>query len=300
MISSCGSDERGKYSGGKAGDNTGNEYKIINWYKPGKSGWSFVARQPDPKVREAIAKDARAAANNNNIGYDQLERTTFWNKLTISEYDPAKIKEPCECDCSSSSAAIPKAIGYRLNNEKLKNIPTTMWTGNARECLKAAGFEILTNSKYTASSEELLPGDILCIHTDDHKHMVINLDAGSKVTTPIQNETKKSITELAEEVKAGKWGNDPERTKKLTAAGYDAKAVQDEVNRLLGIKKSTKSSTMRYSVTAKSGLNVRKSPNGTIIGCFSYGTLLDVVSIDNGWAKLFDGHYVSANWIKKV
>ena len=32
---------------------------------------------------------------------------------------------------------------------------------------------------------------------------------------------------------AGKWGNNPERAKKLTEAGYDAKAVQDRVNEML-------------------------------------------------------------------
>lgn len=47
---------------------------------------------------------------------------------------------------------------------------------------------------------------------------------------------KKTVDELAREVIQGKWSNDPERTKRLTAAGYDAKAVQRRVNELLGIK----------------------------------------------------------------
>lgn len=44
---------------------------------------------------------------------------------------------------------------------------------------------------------------------------------------------KKSIDELAKEVIAGKWGNGAERKKRLTAAGYDYKAVQKRVNELL-------------------------------------------------------------------
>ena len=44
---------------------------------------------------------------------------------------------------------------------------------------------------------------------------------------------QKSIDELAREVLAGQWGNDPERTRRLTAAGHDAKAVQKRVNELL-------------------------------------------------------------------
>lgn len=51
--------------------------------------------------------------------------------------------------------------------------------------------------------------------------------AGSKTTA------KKSITVIAKEVIDGKWENGENRVKRLTAAGYDAKAVQKEVNRLL-------------------------------------------------------------------
>ena len=45
---------------------------------------------------------------------------------------------------------------------------------------------------------------------------------------------EKSIDEVAKEVIQGKWGNGQTRVTKLTEAGYDAKAVQAEVNRLLG------------------------------------------------------------------
>lgn len=53
--------------------------------------------------------------------------------------------------------------------------------------------------------------------------------------TPVPTPTPsvKSIEQLAQEVMAGKWGNNPERTQKLTAAGYDAVAVQARVNEIL-------------------------------------------------------------------
>lgn len=44
---------------------------------------------------------------------------------------------------------------------------------------------------------------------------------------------KKSNTEIAREVIAGKWGNNPERRRRLQAAGYDPVAVQRVVNQLL-------------------------------------------------------------------
>ena len=39
----------------------------------------------------------------------------------------------------------------------------------------------------------------------------------------------KSVTEVANEVIQGKWGNNPERRKKLEAAGYNYSKVQAEV-----------------------------------------------------------------------
>lgn len=42
----------------------------------------------------------------------------------------------------------------------------------------------------------------------------------------------KSVAAVAQEVLAGKWGNNPARKKALEAAGYNYNAVQAEVNRL--------------------------------------------------------------------
>ena len=44
---------------------------------------------------------------------------------------------------------------------------------------------------------------------------------------------KKSLDAVAKEVIEGKWGNDPTRSRKLKAAGYDPAAVQRRVNALL-------------------------------------------------------------------
>jgi len=58
---------------------------------------------------------------------------------------------------------------------------------------------------------------------------------GNQPTSPTPN---KSTQEVAKEVLAGKWGNNPERTKKLTEAGYPAQEVQAEVNRLIQAENS--------------------------------------------------------------
>ncbi len=50
---------------------------------------------------------------------------------------------------------------------------------------------------------------------------------------------KKTVSQLAQEVLDGKWGNGTERKEKLTAAGYDYSAVQAEVNKLASPAKKT-------------------------------------------------------------
>ena len=63
--------------------------------------------------------------------------------------------------------------------------------------------------------------------------------------------SKKSISTVAKEVIAGKWGNGETRKKKLEAAGYDYDAVQKEVNKQLNGGSSSSSSKKSISTVAK-------------------------------------------------
>ena len=58
-------------------------------------------------------------------------------------------------------------------------------------------------------------------------------DQTGKLVYSPKTTVKKTVTEIANEVIAGKWGNGSDRKNRLTAAGYDYAAVQTEVNRLL-------------------------------------------------------------------
>lgn len=55
--------------------------------------------------------------------------------------------------------------------------------------------------------------------------------APAKPSTP----AKKSVETVAHEVIAGQWGNGADRMARLKQAGYDAQAVQNRVNALLGV-----------------------------------------------------------------
>lgn len=173
-ISNCGHDERNRYSGGQAGDQTGREWYIRPWWN---DSWNVVLRHPDAKTRALIADMAIKAAQNDLVGYDQNERLTFWNHLKASNYDPAQITVKCEADCSSGVGAIVKGAGYRLGNKAMQNVNHSITTWNERNALKAAGFQVLTDSKYLTSDAYLLAGDILL---NESRHTAINVTNGSK------------------------------------------------------------------------------------------------------------------------
>lgn len=291
MISNCGHDERNKYTGGKAGDQTGEEWKITEWYN---RPWNCVLRYPDAKVRALIADKAEKAAKNDHIGYDMYQRYTFFAELEKVGWDPAKITTDCEADCSSGITAIVRAIGFELGIKKLQLIPETTYTENMKNNFEKAGFEVLTGQKYTKSQANLLRGDILLNHT---KHCATNLTNGSNFEE-IQN--KLSVEEVAKQVIAGKYGNGDERKKKLTALGYNYDEVQKKVNELLKVSKPAKNTTTYKVVNVKSFLNVRKTPNGTVVGKLYNGDIVEVVSIKDGWAKLDNGNYIFEKYIKKV
>lgn len=182
-ISNCGHDERGRYAGGKAGDQTGTEYQIMNWYS---RPWLCVLRFNDAKIAAMIADMATKAAQNNLIGYDQgtagnsNDRYSFWRHLKASNYDPAQITVACESDCSASTAAIVKGAGYRLNNARLKAVSIYLTTRNMRAAMKIAGAKVLTDRKYLTSGDYLKAGDILL---NDNHHVAIAVTTGVKAST---------------------------------------------------------------------------------------------------------------------
>lgn len=158
MIANCGKDENGKYYGGVAGDQTGEEWYVRSWYD---AGWIAVFRHPDEAVRALMSTYARAAANNDLVGYDQYQRTTFWTQLAASGYNPANISTACEADCSAGVAAIIKAVGYTLDNDTLKALSINMYTGNQSACLTELGFVKYTSSAYVDGTSMLIAGDVL-------------------------------------------------------------------------------------------------------------------------------------------
>lgn len=63
----------------------------------------------------------------------------------------------------------------------------------------------------------------------------VNKVSGASISQPAPSKPslpKKTVAQLALEVYAGKWGNNPQRKQKLKAAGYNYQAIQDKVDEL--------------------------------------------------------------------
>jgi len=90
----------------------------------------------------------------------------------------------------------------------------------------------------------------------------------------------KTVAAVAKEVIAGAWGNGEERKERLEAAGYDYRAVQDQVNALLkGNEKPTKSVTevAREVIAGKWGNGTERKKRLEAAG-YSYQAVQDKVN----------------------
>lgn len=181
-ISNSGSDEKKQYHGGTAGDQTGHEWELKKWYS---RPWTHVFRyEKDDRVPMTLAQLGIKAALNNKIGYDQYQRTTYWTQLQKANYDPSAITTACEEDCSAGVAANVKACGYILGIKALQNVSSGMSSRNTVAQLKAAGFTVLTDSKYLNGYSYLQPGDIL-LYVNHHVAMNITKGKNAKASSSV-------------------------------------------------------------------------------------------------------------------
>lgn len=166
-------DEHGQASGGEAGNQNGRELRTQAWYLNPK-GW-IVLRPKNPEVAKKIAYDAKAAANNMHIGYDQKERNTLYAAAEKVGFDCAKVTTDCECDCS---ALVKVCIAYA--GIKVGHFNTA---SEVNVLMKTGQFDKLTDAKYTEQSDYLRTGDILVTKIKGHTAVVIS-DGDKAYVTP--------------------------------------------------------------------------------------------------------------------
>lgn len=158
IIGSARIDERGKASGGKAGDQKQKstpdykgEVSMQNFYVSSK-GW-YILRAKNPDIAANIALAMTIACNNPNIGYNQARRLDIIKAGTHAT-------QPTSCDCSSLVRQCIREAGVEVGN---------FTTANEASVLMATGqFEKIAYKKGMA----LFLGDILVTCVKGHTVVV--------------------------------------------------------------------------------------------------------------------------------
>jgi GH25 family lysozyme M1 (1,4-beta-N-acetylmuramidase) len=92
----------------------------------------------------------------------------------------------------------------------------------------------------------------------------------------------------------------------LPQLDLDAIASEEVYNNLFILSKPYElpsgGTTGQARVIAQAGLRVRAAPNlqAQILRTLPYGTLVDIVEIQNGWAHLVDGGWCAAQWLQLI
>lgn len=141
--------------------------------------------------------------------------------------------------CGSSSSSKPSAPADTADDDLLTLVYGTMLgkygVGVYRKAKLGSKYDAVQdtiNHIATASVQTLADETSAGKYGNGEIRKVVLGDRYNAVQANI-NARVTSIDDIAREVIAGKWGNGAERIQKLTAAGYDAAAVQSRVNELL-------------------------------------------------------------------
>ena len=213
-IGSARIDERGRASGGQAGDQTGKEVSTQAWYRHAK-GWA-VLRPKDGAKAKKIAEAMQVACDNDNIGYDQYQNQSLWNLVKDKGFDPAKADKPCETDCARLVRVCCAYAGIMADD---------FYTATEATVLMRTGeFIKLTDSKYTDAPDYLGAGDILVTRSKGHTAVVLS---NGKYYDGSADEPERALGDRI--LRDGDYGADVvELQTRMKAVGYDPGEIDGE------------------------------------------------------------------------
>jgi hypothetical protein len=281
------------------------------------------------KINSAVSWAVKIA-NDSSHGYDQINR---WgpdydcSSLVISAYQQAgvKVKDKgatytgnmlgvfiaCGFINVTSKINLITGSGLQKGDVLLNQANHTAMMIDSKNLVQASinekggisggkagdqtGKEIYTRTYYN------YPWDCVLRYSKDGESTTADKTTSTTATaTTNKTSDTKTVSEIAKEVIAGKWGNGDERKKKLTAAGYDYSKVQSAVETLLS--GSATSAAVKYKITADV-LNIRSGAGTSykIVGTVKQGEVYTIVETKSGWGKLKSGAgWISLSYAKKV
>lgn len=173
---------------GKAGDQTGKEVCIREYYDGGSTKWKKVFRWKDAKKANKAAKFVYGVCLNELVGYSQVLGKSNGGRESLDDvaskvnYDASKIKIACNCDCSSFMACACRSQGLKVS--------AGMGTSNEVEALNKTGefYEL-----DFVDENSLQVGDILW--RPGHTAMVISVSNLSEYKETVKTSNKTEIKE---------------------------------------------------------------------------------------------------------
>jgi len=229
-IGSARSDERGKLSGGAAGDQkqTSNydekgEVSIQDFYVH-KKGWIILRAKKDEHA-EKQAQSMSTACANKNVGYSQSDRYGIIKLGTAT-------KIPCNTDCSS--------LVRRCIMEATGTDPGDFNTASEVSALMKTG--LFDQIEYK-SGEKIYTGDILVTKTKGHTVICVEGESRQKKTAKKYPKYKGNSLSIVDALQAvGETDTMLKHRKKIAAANnisaYTGSPTQNE--KLLSLLKAGK------------------------------------------------------------
>ena len=184
IIGQASIDERGGISGGQAGDQTGKEIAIREWYS---YPWDTYLECTDKILAKKAATYMKQICDSNAFGYDQSNR---WTGLQAIINNSKKVlgAKKSEFDCSSLVLSCYALAGLKIEGVSLTSpLSNYGYTGSLESVLMKTGkFKSYKSSEYVSGCSKAKTGGIY-LNTQCHTCMVVS---GIK-NTPTQPKTYK-------------------------------------------------------------------------------------------------------------
>lgn len=162
-----------KSKNGVAGDQTGNEVSVTDWYN---APWLAVFRPTNKIIAERIALFVEKACANDNIGYSQNDRLSLYYACAVAGGHVEYINQGVNCDCSSLVACACISAGLVVNPDMTTAIEESV-------LMSTNAFKKLSQRQYIQSYDYLKRGDILW----KNGHTAVVLNDGDKAIDTIKD-----------------------------------------------------------------------------------------------------------------